>query len=116
MEYIGVPERAMKIKKNDTVRVMSGNYRGVEGKVLKVYPRTNRIIVEKVNMIKKHKRAESQQDQGGIIEMESPIDVSNVRLVCPKCNKLTKVSVGRLADGRKIRKCKKCDEMLSDEE
>ncbi len=106
----------MKIKKNDTVRVMSGNYRGVEGKVLKVYPSANRVIVEKANMIKKHKRAESQQDQGGIIEMEAPIDASNVRLVCPKCGQLTKVAVGELADGRKIRKCKKCNEMLSDEE
>ena len=73
----------MKIKKNDTVRVVTGNNRGVEGKVLKVMPGTDRIIVEKVNLIKRHTRQTSQAEKGGIIEKEAPISISNVVLVCP---------------------------------
>jgi large subunit ribosomal protein L24 len=106
----------MKIKKNDTVRVIAGNAKGAEGKVLKVYPDSNRIIVEKVNLIKRHMRQTSQADQGGIIEKEAPISASNVILVCPKCGKPTRTSHARLADGRKVRRCKKCSEMLSDED
>ena len=106
----------MRIKKNDTVRVISGNARGREGKVLKVYPENGRIIVEKVNLIKRHTRQTSQADQGGIIEKEAPIDTSNVMLVCPKCHKLTRTGIARLADARKVRQCKKCTETLSDED
>ena len=105
----------MKIKKNDTVKVTAGNSRGMVGKVLKVYPDTNRIIVEKVNLIKRHTRRTSQADKGGIVEKEAPISISNVVLVCPKCNKPTKTSTARLSDGRKVRRCKKCNETLSDE-
>jgi len=105
----------MKIKKNDTVRVVSGNNRGMEGKVLKVLPGTGRIIVEKVNLIKRHTRQTSQSDKGGIIEKEAPVSISNVVLVCPKCGKTTKTGIAKLADGRKVRRCKKCNETLSDE-
>ena len=105
----------MKIKKNDTVRVVSGNYKGMEGKVLKVYPTKDRIIVEKVNLIKRHTRQASQGEKGGIIEKEAPVAVSNVVLVCPKCGKPTKTGTAQLADGRKVRRCKKCNETLSDE-
>jgi large subunit ribosomal protein L24 len=105
----------MRIKKNDTVRVLSGNSRGVEGKVLKVFPDTGRIIVEKVNLIKRHTRQTGQGQDGGIIEKEAPIDASNVILICPKCSRPTRTGVKGLADGRKVRICKKCNEMLSDE-
>ena len=105
----------MKIKKNDTVRVIAGNYRGMEGKVLKVYPDVERIIVEKINLIRRHTRQVSQAEKGGIIEKEAPISISNVVLVCPKCGKPTKTSMAELADGRKVRRCKKCKETLSDE-
>jgi large subunit ribosomal protein L24 len=105
----------MKIKKNDTVKVTAGNSKGLVGKVLKVYPDTNRIIVEKVNLIKRHTRKTSQADKGGIIEKEAPIAISNVVLICPKCNKPTKTSAAKLSDGRKVRRCKKCNETLSDE-
>jgi large subunit ribosomal protein L24 len=106
----------MKVKKNDTVRVIAGNSKGLEGKVLKVFPEENRIIVEKVNMIKRHTRQTSQADQGGIVEKEAPVNASNVILLCPKCGKPTKTSHARLADGRKVRRCKKCNETLSDED
>jgi large subunit ribosomal protein L24 len=106
----------MKIKKNDTVKVIAGNAKGTEGKVLKVFPDSNRVIVEKVNMIKRHTRQTSQADQGGIVEKEASINASNVILICPKCGKPTKTMHSRLADGRKVRSCKKCNETLSDED
>jgi large subunit ribosomal protein L24 len=106
----------MRIKKNDMVRVIAGNARGREGKVLKVFPDTSRIIVEKVNLIKRHTRQTSQAEQGGILEKEAPIAISNVMLICPKCNKTTRTGAARLADGRRVRRCKKCGETLSDED
>ena len=106
----------MRVKKNDIVRVISGNEKGMEGKVLKVFPETNRIIVEKVRLIKRHMRQTSQGEQGGIIEKEAAIDASNVILLCPKCNRPTRTTMARLADNRKVRRCKKCNETLSDED
>lgn len=105
----------MKVKKNDRVKVIAGNSKGIEGRVLKVFPVSRRIVVEKVNMIKRHTKQTSQEDQGGIIEKEAPIYASNVVLICPKCEKPTRISRVRLSDGRNVRKCKKCGETLSDE-
>ena len=107
----------MKIKKNDLVKVISGNSKGSEGKVLKVFPETGRVIVEKVHMIKRHTRKQQTQggQQGGIVEKEAPVHVSDVMLVCPKCGKATRTSVVILGDGSKARRCKKCKEMLSDQ-
>jgi large subunit ribosomal protein L24 len=105
----------MKIAKNDTVMVIAGDYRyrGKTGKVLKVFPDSKRIIVEKVRFVKKHTRAMLQQgQQGGIVEKEGPVHVSNVMLVCPKCGKPTRLGAVTLTDGTKERVCKKCDEMV----
>lgn len=104
----------MNIVKNDTVKVISGNHRGKVGKVLKVYPKSRRVIVEKVQLVKRHTRARSQRDQGGILEKEASIHVSNVMLVCPKCSKPSRTGIGVLADGQKVRVCKSCKEMLTD--
>jgi large subunit ribosomal protein L24 len=101
------------IVKNDTVKVISGNHKGKVGKVLKVFPKTKRVIVEKVQLVKRHTKPRSQQDPGGIIEKEAPIHMSNVMLVCPKCSKPTRTGVGELKDGAKVRVCKSCKEMLS---
>lgn len=101
-----------KIIKNDTVKVISGNHKGKVGKVLKVFPKTNRIIVEKVNLVKRHQKPRSQTDPGGILEKEASVHVSNVLLVCPKCSKPARTGVGSLADGKKVRVCKSCKEML----
>jgi large subunit ribosomal protein L24 len=106
----------MKIKKNDMVKVISGNARGKMGKVLKVFPEMDRIIVEKVNLIKRHTRQTGQGQQGGIIEKEAPIAISNVLLICPKCNRPTRTGAAKLANGRKVRRCNKCGETLSDED
>lgn len=106
----------MKIKKNDLVKVISGNFKGLEGKVLKVFPEKERIIVEKVRLVKRHTRLQrGQVQQGGIIEKEAPIHISDVKLICPKCNKPTRTSSVVLADGSKARQCKKCKEILSDQ-
>jgi len=102
----------MKIVKNDTVKVIGGNNKGKTGKVLKVFPKANRIIVEKVALVKRHRKRRSQADPGGVIEKEATIHVSNVLLVCPKCAKPTRVGFGRLSDGKKVRVCKLCSEML----
>lgn len=104
----------MRIKKNDKVRVMSGNDKGKVGKVLKVFPTTNRIIVEKVNLIKRHTRASKDVPQGGIIEKEGPINASNVMLVCPNTGKPTRIGKDVLSDGSRARVSKKSGEMLND--
>jgi len=104
----------MRIRKNDTVRVMSGNDRGKEGKVLKVFPEKNRIIVEKINMIKRHTKASKDMPQGGILEQEGPIEASNVLLVCPNSGKPTRIGKQLLSDGSRARVSKKSGEMLND--
>ena len=104
----------MRIKKGDLVRVISGNARGKEGKILKVFPSANRIIVEKVNLIKRHTRASKDVPQGGIIEKEGPINASNVMLVCPNTGKSTRIGKDVLSDGSRARVSKKSGEMLND--
>jgi len=105
----------LRIAKNDTVMVIAGDYRyrGKTGRVLKVFPDSRRIIVEKVRFVKRHTRSMLQQGrQGGIVEKEAPIHVSNVMLVCPKCGKPTRLGTTKLADGTRERVCKKCNEMV----
>jgi len=104
----------MRIRKNDNVHVISGNDKGKEGKVLKVFPDSGKIIVEKVNMIKRHTRASKELPQGGIIEKEGPINVSNVMLVCPNTGKPTRIGKDVLSDGSRARVSKKSGEMLND--
>jgi len=96
----------MKIKKNDKVQVITGKDKGRTGKVLKVIAEEGRLAIEKVNIVKKHIKAKGKEP-GGIVEIEKPIDISNVMLVCPKCKKLTRVGY-KLEDDKKIRICKKC--------
>lgn len=98
-----------KVVKNDTIIVLSGNDRGKTGKVLKVFPAKNQIVVEGVNLFKKHTRPTQQLPQGGIIEKEGPIHMSNVKVVCPKCNRPTRVGFRILEDGSKVRYCKHPD-------
>lgn len=102
----------MKIIKNDTVKVIGGNHKGKIGRVLKVFPKSNRVIVEKVNLVKRHTKPRSQTDQGGILEKEAPIHISNVMLICPKCSKVSRTGIGNLSDGTKVRVCKSCNEMI----
>ena len=100
----------VKIKRNDEVLVTQGRDRGARGKVLKVFPGEGKAIVERINMIKRHTRPNpSKQVQGGILEKEAPIQLANLRLVCPECGKPTRVGTKRLEDGTGVRVCKRCE-------
>ena len=101
------------IKKNDLVYVLSGKDRGKTGKVLKVLPDTHRAIVEGLNFVQKHTRANPQRNvKGGILPKESSIHVSNLMVVCRRCNRHAKVGISHMQDGRKVRICKNCNELL----
>ena len=102
----------MKIRKNDTVLVIAGKDRGKKGKVRFAYPRDERLLVEGINFIKRHSRARGAVRQAGIIEREAPIHVSNVMLVCNKCNHPARIGFRFLEDGRKVRVCRSCHEVI----
>jgi large subunit ribosomal protein L24 len=102
----------MKIKKDDTVLVIAGKDKGKKGKVRFAYPEKDTIMIEGVNMIKKHAKAKPQVKQAGIIEREAPISVSDVMLVCAKCNKPARIGYKILQDGRKARVCRACGEVV----
>lgn len=102
----------MKIRKGDHVMVLSGKDKGRTGKVLRVFPRERRVLVEGINMVKKHSRAGRQILQGGIIDMPLPIHASKVMLLCTKCDTPTRVGIKRLEDGKKVRVCKRCGEVV----
>ena len=102
----------MKIRKNDTVLVIAGKDRGKKGKVRFAYPKDQRILVEGVNFIKMHSRARRQARQAGIIEREAPIHVSDVLLLCSRCNHPARVGSRVLQDGRKVRFCHACGEVV----
>ncbi|MFZ5590518.1 MAG: 50S ribosomal protein L24 [Bacillota bacterium] len=101
------------VRKGDTVLVITGKYAGKKGKVLEVQPDKSRVVVEGVNIIKRHTRPNPKLMQGGILEREAPIHSSNVMLVCTKCDKPTRIAKKFLEDGKKVRVCKKCGEVLS---
>ena len=102
----------MKIRKNDTVLVIAGKDRGKKGKVRFAYPKRERLLVEGVNFIKRHTRAMRQVRQAGIIEREAPIHVSDVMLLCSKCNHPTRVGFHFLEGGKKVRVCHVCHEVI----
>jgi large subunit ribosomal protein L24 len=102
----------VKIRKNDTVVVTAGKDKGKKGKVRRALPKKNRVLVEGLNMIKRHSRARRAARQAGIIELEAPIHVSNVMLLCNKCAKPTRVGFKILDDGKKVRICRSCQEVI----
>jgi large subunit ribosomal protein L24 len=104
-------EKQFHVKKNDLVLVKTGKDKGKTGKVLQIAKKKDRIIVEKVNMIKRHVKP-SQKTKGGVIEKESLIHVSNVMIFCEKCSKPVRVGTKILEDGKKVRFCKKCNEVI----
>jgi large subunit ribosomal protein L24 len=100
------------LKKEDTVVVTTGREKGKRGRVLRVEQAKERVLIEKINIIKKHMKPNQQNQQGGIIEKEAPVHISNVRLICPKCDKPTRIGNSALTDGRKVRVCMKCKEVM----
>ncbi len=98
------------VRKNDNVVVVTGKDRGKRGRVLKVVPARNRLVIEGVNFIKRHTRPNPQRNiKGGVVEREGSIHASNVQLICPECGTPTRIGHQLLGDGRKIRICRKCD-------
>ena len=104
----------MTIKNGDTVYVITGKDKGKTGKVSAVYSDKNKVLVENVNIVTKHQKPKSQQDKGGIVKKPAPIDASNVMVVCPVCNKATRIAHKEI-DGKKARVCKKCGASLDKE-
>jgi large subunit ribosomal protein L24 len=99
----------LKIRKNDQVLVTAGKNRGARGRVLRVLASSGRAVVEHVNMIKRHTRANPQKGvKGGILEREAPVQVANLKLICPECGEPSRIGRKRLEDGRGVRLCKKC--------
>jgi len=102
----------MNVKKGDNVVVLSGKDKGKQGKVLKADPKGGKVIVEGVSVAMKHRKPRKQNEEGGIIKMETPIYASKVMLVCPKCSKPTRPAYRILDDGSKSRVCRKCGEII----
>jgi len=102
----------MKIRKNDSVLVVAGKDKGKKGKVRFAYPKDERVLIEGINFIKMHSRAGRGVRQAGIIEREAPIDVSNVMFICGRCNHPARIGFRVLEDGRKVRFCRACGEVI----
>ena len=101
----------MRIRKGDTVKVLSGNDKNKTGEVLEIIPKTNKIVVKGINIIKKHTKPRKQGEEGGILSMEGAIHVAKVNVVCPKCGKPTRIGYSE-EKGEKVRVCKKCGAKL----
>ena len=98
------------VRKNDSVVIITGKDRGKRGRVLKVHPDNNRLVIEGVNVIKRHTKPNPGRNiKGGIVEREGSLHASNVQLVCPECNAQTRIGHKILGDGRKVRICRKCE-------
>ncbi len=97
------------VKKDDMVKIIAGKEKGKTGKVLRVFPAKGRVVVENLNVIKRHTRPSQINPEGGIVEKEAPLSISNVMLVCGSCNEPTRTGVRKLEDGSKARYCKKCN-------
>jgi large subunit ribosomal protein L24 len=102
----------VQIRKNDSVIVIGGKERGKTGKVLRVVPDKDAVIIERLNMVKRHTKPRGPQQPGGIVEKEAAIHASNIMILCDKCNAPVRVGHKTLADGKKIRICRRCNEAL----
>lgn len=102
----------MRIKKGDEVEVIAGKDIGKRGEVLNVDREKDRVMVEGINIVHRHTQPSRQNQQGGIVENEAPIHVSNVQLICPSCGEKTRIGADFMDDGTKVRVCKKCDEII----
>ena len=102
------------IKKEDKVKIIAGKEKGKIGKVLNVDRKKKRVLVERINLVKRHTRPTDKNRQGGIVEGEAAIHWSNVMLVCSKCMAPSRINMRRLEDGKKVRVCRKCDELIDE--
>ncbi|MGA9725676.1 MAG: 50S ribosomal protein L24 [Candidatus Binatus sp.] len=104
-----------KIKKNDTVMVVAGRDRGKTGKVMRVLPERGRVVIERLNIVKRHSKPRGAQSPGGIVEKEAPLDISNVMIFCDRCNAPVRVGVKIADDGSKSRVCRRCGEHIGND-
>jgi large subunit ribosomal protein L24 len=102
----------IRLRKNDLVEVITGKEQGKTGKILKVFRGKNQVLIEKVNMIKRHTRPSPTSGQGGIVEKEAPLNVAKVKLICPKCTTATRFQMTTTGEGKKARVCLKCKELI----
>jgi len=100
------------VKKNDMIKVIAGKEKGKTGKVLRVFPAKGRVVVEGLNLIKRHTRPTQVQPEGGIVEKEAALSISNVMLVCASCGDATRTGIRTLDDSSRVRYCKKCNEIV----
>ena len=105
-------DHKIRIKKDDKVKILAGKDGGKIGKILKIDQKKNRVLVENINVVKRHAKPTARNRQSGIVESEAPIHVSNVMLMCSKCIQPTRIRMRRLEDGKKVRVCLKCDEII----
>jgi large subunit ribosomal protein L24 len=108
---MGVGHR-LAVRKNDLIEVIAGKDKGKRGKVLRVLPKLDKVLVEKINFVKRHAKPGKFGQRGGILERENPLHVSNLQLVCGKCDKPVRVGRTELADGRMVRVCRACGETM----
>lgn len=101
----------MKIKKGDIVLVISGKNKGKKGKILRAFPKERKILIEGVNLMKKHQKPRKTGEKGQIIQKPAPIDISNVKMICPKCNKAVRLGY-KIVNDKKYRICKKCNKQI----
>lgn len=104
-----------KIRKEDRVRIIAGKERGKDGKVLRLFPKEGRVIIQGLNFVKKHTRSRGERKPSGIIEKEAPLAISNVMLICPRCNQPARIGYKVVEKGKKLRICKKCGETMDKE-
>lgn len=102
----------MDIRKGDMVQAMAGRDKGKTGKVLRVFPKRERVIVEAINFVKRHTRARPPDQQGGILQKEASLHISNVMVYCPRCSRATRIGHRKLEDGTKTRICRRCGEII----
>jgi large subunit ribosomal protein L24 len=102
----------LKLKKDDIVEVIAGREKGKKGKILALFPNNGKVTVEKLNMLKRHTKPSAQNKQGGIVEKEGMLSISNVLLVCDKCGKGVRIKRKKLEDGKRVRICVKCSEVI----
>jgi large subunit ribosomal protein L24 len=101
-----------RLRKDDTVIVLAGRERGKTGKILRIIPETDRVVIERLNLVKRHTKPRGVQQQGGIAEKEASIHASNVQPLCGRCNKPARIGRRRLDDGRSVRVCRRCNDLL----
>lgn len=109
---MSVAQKKFSLKKDDIVQVISGKEKGKKGKVLALFSESGRVTIEKLNMLKRHTKSDGKSRQGGIVEKEGSIHLSNVLLVCDKCGKGVRIKRKKLEDGKRVRVCKTCEEVI----